>query len=166
MAIIAVPAGSLTGTGTTLVVVRKIFPGVGSLISTGTVTTVVGARKTFPGVGSLALSGQLPSVNVYTTITGSIYDAVGTKLLSGRLYIKPSTFFRIGSNLIVPETTTYDIPGSGSISLQLAPCPVGVTYTIEFDPTPGDTTIPFRIKSGYFKDEWVVTTASTDIATL
>jgi hypothetical protein len=144
--IIAVPVGALTATGTTNVLARRILP----------------------GIASLGLSGQLLSVNRFTTITGSIYDAAtGAKRTLGRLYLKPNNFLRNGSNLVIPKTVTYDIPGSGNLSLVLAPSTDGITYTVEFDPTPADTTIPFRIKSGYFKDEWSIpASTSVDIATL
>jgi hypothetical protein len=146
MAIIAAPVGSLTFTGTTVVLKRVIYP----------------------AVGSLALSGLAPSINRYTFVTGSVYDAAtGAKRTLGRFYLKPNNFLRNGSNLIVPKTITYDIPGSGNISIQLAPSNDGITYTVEFDPTPADTTMPFRIKPGYFKDEWTVpANTSVDIATL
>jgi hypothetical protein len=138
----------------------------GALTVTG--TTSVLARRIFPGAGSLSLSGQLPSITRFTTITGSIYDAAtGAKRTLGRLYLKPNNFLRNGNNVIAPKTVTYDIPGSGNLSLALAPSTDGITYTVEFDPTPADTTIPFRIKPGYFSDQWLVPVAtSADIATL
>lgn len=166
MPIIALPAGSLTSTGTTNVLARKIFPGIASLTASG--ATIVVARRIYPATATLGISGLPLSLNQYTTITGSIYDAAtGAKLTLGRLYIKPDNFIRNGSNLIVPKTITYDIPGSGNISLVLAPSTDGVTYTVEFDPTPADTSVPFRIKSGYFIDSWVIpANRSVDIATL
>ena len=167
MPTIILPVGALTSSGTTSVVAKKIFPGLGALTVTG--TTGVVARRIYPAVGALTLKGLVPSLNLYVVITGSIYDgATGAKRTLGRLYIKPGNFLRNGSNLIVPKTITYDIPGSGNISLVLAPSTDGVPYTVEFDPTPADTSVPFRIKPGYFIDSWIVPNVNTsvDIATL
>jgi hypothetical protein len=98
------------------------------------------------------------------TLTGSIYNAsTGAKWTTGRLYLKPKTFIRHGQNVIVPATVSYDIPGTGNISLGLAPSTDSVTYTVEFDPNPADTSIPFRLKSGYFKDEWLVSPSYSSI---
>jgi hypothetical protein len=98
------------------------------------------------------------------TITGSIYNAsTGAKWTTGRLYLKPKTFIRHGQNVIVPATVSYDIPGTGNISLGLAPSTDSVTYTVEFDPDPTDTSVPFRLKSGYFKDEWLVSPSYSSI---
>jgi hypothetical protein len=158
--------GSLAWSGTTVVLARKIFPAVGSMTVSGTTSLI--PKRAYPAAGSLALSGLAPSINRYTFVTGSVYDAAtGAKRTLGRFYIKPNNFLRNGGNLIVPKTITYDIPGSGNISIPLAPSKDGVTYTVEFDPTPADTTIPFRLKSGYFTDQWLVPTGdSADIATL
>lgn len=92
------------------------------------------------------------------TLIGSIYDATtGAKRTSGRLYLRPKSFIRNGPNLVAPKTISYDIPGTGDISLPIAPTAGdSVAYVVEYDPNPADTSLPFRLKSGYFRNEWTV----------
>jgi hypothetical protein len=91
-----------------------------------------------------------------TTITGSLYDATtGAKYTTGCLHIQPQSFIRDGDDLVAAISVTYDIPGSGNISLALAPSN-GVSYIVQFDPTPTETDTPMQLKSGYFRDVWVV----------
>ncbi len=101
------------------------------------------------------------------TITGSLYDAsTGLKVVSGALYITPDNFIRYVDDIVAPFTVSYTIPGTGNISLSLAPSN-GVSYTVEFDPNPADADTPRSTKSGYFTNSWTVPASGpVDIATL
>lgn len=102
------------------------------------------------------------------TITGSIYNAsTGAKWTTGRLYLTPKTFIRNAGDVVIPKTVSYDIPGTGNISLAVAPSTDNVVYTVEFDPDPADTSTPFRLKAGYFKNDWTIPSSGpVDLATL
>jgi hypothetical protein len=99
-------------------------------------------------------------------IAGSIYNAsTGAKVTSGALYLTPRSFIQNGGDVIGTATVSYSIPGSGNISLYIAPSN-GVIYDVEFDPNPADP-LPLRLRSGYWKDQWIVPgSGPVDIATL
>ncbi len=99
-------------------------------------------------------------------ITGSLYDArTGTKVTTGRLYLKLTRWTYNGPDLVVPKTVYYDVPGSGNWNLALCPSN-GVDYFVEFDPNPGDTVTPLRLKDGYWSNYWDVPYATVDISDL
>ena len=105
-----------------------------------------------PSVAATAIHRGLTMV----TITGSIYDAAtGNKRTAGQLVIQPKTFIADGRNFVTPAVIRVTIPGSGDLSFSLA-ASNGVPYVVEFDPAPSDTTTPLRLKSGYFRNLWLV----------
>jgi hypothetical protein len=108
-----------------------------------------------------------PTTLSLVTITGHIYDQLGNIKTSGRLYIQPVAPIQVTSTyLIGTNITSYDIPGSGNISLQLAPSN-GTAYRVEYDPNPADTSTPLSLKAGYFRTTWLVPNSGpVDIATL
>lgn len=89
------------------------------------------------------------------TVQGSLYDAKGSKITSGRLTFAPSAFIKNGTFLISANPVTIDIPISGDLSFSLSPS-YGVPYIVTFDPDPTNTGTPLELKSGYFKKSWVV----------
>lgn len=112
-------------------------------------------------------ASESPASLSLVTITGHIYDQLGNIKTSGRLYIQPVAPIQVSSTyLIGANTTTYDIPGTGDISLQLAPSN-GTAYLVKFDPDPADTDTPISLKAGYFSNRWLVPASGpVDISTL
>lgn len=56
--------------------------------------------------------------------------------------------------IIAPISTEISIPPTGDLDFNLAVPEDGITYIVEYDPTPNDTTTPIKLKQGYFKNEW------------
>lgn len=90
------------------------------------------------------------------TVTGSLYDCLGVKLLAGRLTITPSRFIVNGTNLVSRNPIIVDIPGSGNLSFTLAPNGPATYYTVVFDPDVADVVTPLKLKSGYFSRAWII----------
>lgn len=96
------------------------------------------------------------------TITGSLYHpSTGNAITAGKLLISPTSFIVSNGELVSAVPIEYTIPGNGSISLALA-YSGGVPYVVEFDADPNDTSTPLRLKSGYFKDSWLVPSQSSE----
>jgi len=101
------------------------------------------------------------------TITGSLYHpSTGAKLTSGALIVTPSTIFISNAELVSTASVSIAVPGSGNLSFSLA-YNGAASYRVEFDPTPSDTTTPIALKSGYFRNDWLLPSSGpVNIATL
>jgi hypothetical protein len=146
----------------------ETFVATGTSVNTMTLTAPTATRIAGPKTiaataqtgtltaGSVSVNGSVPDSGIWTTVTGSLYDArTGLKVTTGKLFIRPNGFICNGAHIVAPKTVEYTIPGSGNISVVLAQSN-GVTYTVEFDPNPADAATPRKQKPGYFMNTWTI----------
>jgi hypothetical protein len=97
-----------------------------------------------------------------TNVQGSIYNASGTVITTGKMYITlQQDVISVDGTKVAPSTVTVDLSAtSGVINVNLyatqGATPSGVYYLVEYDPTPTDTTKPMRLKDGYWRNYWSV----------
>jgi hypothetical protein len=98
-----------------------------------------------------------------TTITGYLYNALGQPITSGILSLTLQQDMVFGGVKIAPLTVSVNLANqspAGFVSVSLYPTvgatPAGLTYLVEFDPTPSDTSRPMRTKDGYWSNYWAV----------
>lgn len=90
-----------------------------------------------------------------TRIIGNMYLSTGMLVTTGNLQITPEHFILLGTRLSAPPATVYVIPGDGELNIPMVPSQT-VRYRVEYDPTPLDTSVPIRLKPGYWLDKWYV----------
>lgn len=99
-----------------------------------------------------------------TRIQGYIYNASGTILTTGKLRITAQQdFTSVDGTKVAPFTTTVDLAAASPLGLvdvylfaTVGAEPSGLSYYVEFDPDPADTTRPTSTKNGYWSNYWVV----------
>lgn len=104
-------------------------------------------------------------VGFTTKITGTLLDQNGVVRTTGQFRLRPSALLTFAGKTIAPVVVLYNIPASGMLDIILVPSPT-VFYFVEFDPTPADTRVPLRLKTGYFSDQWIVPDSGTVDITL
>jgi hypothetical protein len=97
-------------------------------------------------------------------ISGTLYDAVGSAITTGTLYVTLQQDMILDGQKITP--TRLSLPVTGAISFNIYPTagayPTGITYYVQYDPDPADLSKPMHAKIGYWENYWVVpTTPST-----
>lgn len=101
---------------------------------------------------------------VLTQISGFICAPFGDQLTTGNLIISlSSSFISIDGNRVSPFVKTVAVAGDFSFSLFATensvvggaysdPDPLGVRYTIEYDPEPSNQSVALVRKNGYFRN--------------
>jgi hypothetical protein len=103
-----------------------------------------------------------PPLSALSKITGYLYDANGSVITVGKLRITPQQdFISLDGTKIVPFPKEVDLSDEeGLIDIDLhatvGATPDGLAYFVEFDPDPADTSIPMKLKDGYFSNYWTV----------
>jgi hypothetical protein len=89
-----------------------------------------------------------------TNIQGSVFNASGSIVSTGKLYITlQQDIISVDGTKVVPSTVTVDLVAtSGVINVNLyatiGATPSGIYYFVEYDPTPTDLTVPRKQKDG------------------
>jgi len=98
-----------------------------------------------------------------TQITGYLYDAQGATIVTGQLSLTLLQDIVQDGIKVAPVTVAIDLSAQappGRIDVSVYPTqnasPAGVSYLVEFDPTPSDTSSPARTKNGYWSNYWSV----------
>jgi hypothetical protein len=97
-----------------------------------------------------------------TNVQGSIFNASGTVITTGKLYITlQQDIISVDGTKVAPSTVTVDLSATaGAINVSLyatqGALPSGIYYLVEYDPTPTDITKPMRLKDGYWRNYWSV----------
>src|SRR3954466_265884 len=101
-------------------------------------------------------------MSTLTNVQGSIYNASGAVITTGKIYITlQQDIISVDGTKVAPSTVTVDLTASsGVINVNLyateGATPGGIFYLVEYDPTPTDTTKPMRLKDGYWRNYWSV----------
>ncbi len=90
-------------------------------------------------------------------ITGYLYNASGVKIEEGIVTLQLQQDMVFNGQKVVPFTISIDLSTtSGYIDVTVFPTvgasPSGISYKLEFDPDPTDTTRPMKTKPGYFRN--------------
>lgn len=103
---------------------------------------------------------------ITTNVSGVLYKPDGTLIEEGKLFINlAQDFTAIDGTKVAPFTSEIVISTGGSTffsvfatsnsvngSAYSSPVPTGLTYTIEFDPDPNNTSLAISRKNGYWKN--------------
>lgn len=104
-------------------------------------------------------------------ITGYLYTPGGSTITTGKLYLTLQQDMVLDGLKYAPSRIEFDLSTgapAGYVNLSVYPTatasPSGVSYFVEFDPTPADTSKPIFAKSGYWSNYWnVPATASATV---
>jgi hypothetical protein len=102
-----------------------------------------------------------------TNITGTIFNANGTVLNQGKLYITlQQDIISVDGTKVAPTTIIVDLAAtSGVVNVNLyatiGATPAGVSYRVQYDPDPTDISKPLSQKQGYWTNNWSVPNQSS-----
>jgi hypothetical protein len=98
-----------------------------------------------------------------TQVTGYLYNAQGTAIVTGTLYITlPQDMVSVDGTKVAPTTIEVDLADTvaGLVDVDLyatvGASPADLAYYVEYDPDPADTTKPRSHKDGYWRNHWAV----------
>lgn len=102
-----------------------------------------------------------------TNIVGTLYDATGVALNVGKLYIAlQQDIISVDGTKVAPTTIEVNLASTaGVVDIDVyatqGASPSGVSYRVQYDPDPADTTKPMTQKEGYWCNYWSVPNTAT-----
>jgi hypothetical protein len=101
---------------------------------------------------------------------GYIYDATGVVVSAGHLTLTlQQDIVSVDGTKVAPSTIVVDLAATAGyvevfVYATVGATPAGISYLVEYDPDPADTTLPIASKDGYWRNYWAVpNTASVTI---
>ena len=97
-----------------------------------------------------------------TRIFGFLYNSAGQVITTGKITMQlQQDMVSVDGTKVAPFTITADLSTAAGffekyVYATVGASPAGLSYYVEFDPTPSDTTKPPSQKDGYWRNYWAV----------